>query len=62
MVDSQHPKLVNVKFEVGTVKSFRKNVGKLVTGADREKAEEVVLKALANHMTVNVNVFRSFVE
>ena len=62
MVDAQHPKLVNVEFEVGTVKSFRKNVGELVTGAHRKKVEEVVLKALANHMTVNVNVFRSFVE
>ena len=62
MVDAQHPKLVNVEFELGTVKCFRKNVGELVTGADRKKAEEVVLKVLANHMTVNVNVFRSFVE
>ena len=53
---------MNVEFEVGTVKCFRKNIGELVTRADRKKAEEVVLKALANHMIVNVNVFRSFVE
>jgi len=43
MVDTQHPKLVNVEFEVGTVKRFRKNVGKLVIGVDREKTKEIVL-------------------
>jgi len=39
MVDAQHPKLMNIEFEVGTVKCFRKNVGELVIGADRKKAE-----------------------
>jgi len=43
MVDAQHPKLVNIEFEVGTVKSFRKDISKLVIGADWKKTEEIVL-------------------